>query len=77
MTPFLQFKTGCFGDDQRTLDRLQVICGRLFLLEGVRTVAQKLGTSFVGSVMGSVVGDQLDLLLEGVRASLAAADRSS
>ena len=31
MTPFLQFKTGCFGDDQRTLDRLQVICGRLFL----------------------------------------------
>lgn len=47
------------------------------LLEGVRTVAQKLGTSFVGSVMGSVVGDQLDLLLEGVRASTVSADRSS
>ena len=31
MTPFMQFTTGCFGDDRRTLDRLQVACGRLFL----------------------------------------------
>ena len=42
------------------------------LLGGVRSVARLSGPSFVGAVMGPIVGDDLDALLAEVRLALPA-----